>query len=228
MLRDYAWGAASPGKRMGVSDEEFTGLLDYVGGAFRPYVETLGFADAYLIGDDGRVYFSATRGADLGEDLKEGALKASNLHRAWEAAMRGETVFVDMEPYAPLGGKPAAFVAAPVRDHNGEVQGVAALRLPLGRINAVVASRGGHGRHGRDLSRGRGRTHALRLPPRAHDPLRGRLLRAPRRGPGRHRGGARGPRGRHRRARHPRLQGRGSHRRLDTGEMRRPGLGAGG
>ncbi|WP_461208822.1 methyl-accepting chemotaxis protein [Desulfocurvus sp. DL9XJH121] len=149
MLRDYAWGAAKPGERMNVEGKEFTDLLDYVGGPFKSFAETLGFEDAYLMGDEGRVYFSLKRGPELGEDLKMGAaLKDSNLARAWAGAMKGQTVFVDVAPFAALGGRPAFFVAVPVRDHNGEVQGAAALRLPLARVNALMAVHGGMGETG--------------------------------------------------------------------------------
>ncbi|BBD09557.1 methyl-accepting chemotaxis protein [Desulfovibrio ferrophilus] len=149
MIRDFAWGTAKSGQRMDVTDEEYIGLLEYVGGAFKPFVEKLGFKDAYLIGDDGRVYYSYQRGNDLGEDLKEGtALAGTNLQRAWQLAMTGKTVFVDVEPYAPMGGTPSAFVATPVYSHIGEIYGVAALRLPLERINAIMAVRSGMGQSG--------------------------------------------------------------------------------
>jgi len=141
MLRDHAWGTARAGVRMDVADPAFVDLLGYVGGAFAPFVEVLGFEDALLIGDDGRVYYSHARGRDLGEDVKEGALLAgSNLARAWSEALAGRTVLVDAAPYPALDGRPAMFVAAPVRSHIGEIQGAAVLRLPLGAIDAVMAA----------------------------------------------------------------------------------------
>jgi methyl-accepting chemotaxis protein len=141
MLRDHAWGAAKAGVRMDVADPAFVDLLDYVGGAFAPFVEVLGFEDALLIADDGRVLYSHARGRDLGEDVKQGALLAdSNLARAWAGAMAGRTVLVDAAPYPALDGHPAMFVAAPVRSHIGEIQGAAVLRLPLEALGAVMAA----------------------------------------------------------------------------------------
>ncbi|HKK32918.1 MAG TPA: methyl-accepting chemotaxis protein [Desulfomicrobiaceae bacterium] len=139
MLRDYAI-SASNGKRMDVTSTEYTDLYEYVHPSFTPYAETLGFSDVYLISDYGRILFSHTRGKDLGEDLKDGALlKDSNLARAWAAALKGETVLIDTAPYPGLDGKPATFVAAPIYDHtHEEVQGVAALRIPQEKINNLM------------------------------------------------------------------------------------------
>jgi len=149
MLRDHAWGTAKAGVRMDVQDKAFVELLDYVGGAFAPFVEVLGFEDALLVGDDGRVYYSHLRGRELGEDLKQGTLLAnSNLARAWSEAMAGRTTLVDAAPYPALEGRPAMFVAAPVHSHIGEIQGAAVLRLPLEAIGAVMAASGGMGDSG--------------------------------------------------------------------------------
>jgi len=42
--------------------------------------------------------------------------------------MKGQTVFEDFAPYPPLKNAPAAFVASPVHNHVGGIDGVAFLR----------------------------------------------------------------------------------------------------
>ena len=139
MLRDYAL-SASKGKRMDVESSEYKDLYEYVKKSFTPYADTLGFTDVYLISDYGRILFSNTRGADLGEDIKEGVLlRDTNLARAWAAALKGKTVFADTASYPALNNAPVAFVAAPIYDHtHEEVEGVAVLQIPQQKINDLM------------------------------------------------------------------------------------------
>jgi methyl-accepting chemotaxis protein len=146
MLRDYAWGEAKAGERMDVTAAEYTELAAYVSRAFTPFVKKLGYADAYLIGDDGRILYTVQGGRDLGEDLAKGALlQDSNLAAAWKRALEGQTTFADMAAYPALDGAPAMFVASPVLDHTGAVEGVAALRLPVDRLSSIMNGRAGMG-----------------------------------------------------------------------------------
>ncbi len=147
MLRDFSYGRVHEGERMPL-DEEYEGLYDFVKAAFIPFVKELGFEDALLLDDYGRVLFSVARDQDLGEDMAKGAYANSGLARAWKAAVQGTFAMVDVEPYAPLNGKPAAFMAAPVYSYTGEILGVAALRLPLNAINDIITQRTGMGETG--------------------------------------------------------------------------------
>ncbi len=52
MLRDATLGVVE-GQRLDLEDEEYVGNRDYLAPAFAPFVEKLGFPDAYLIGDHG-------------------------------------------------------------------------------------------------------------------------------------------------------------------------------
>ena len=58
--------------------------------------------------------------------------------------------FADFEPYAPSDGEPAAFIAQPVL-HNGQVETIVALQLPLAAINHMMSIRAGMGETGEDL-----------------------------------------------------------------------------
>ncbi len=75
-------------------------------------------------------------------------LAQTNLSQAWQRAMQGETVFADVAPSPTLDGEPSAYFAAPVYSHTGEIQGVAALRLPLSEINDLMTMRAGMGETG--------------------------------------------------------------------------------
>ena len=147
MLRDYAMDyRKDPRMKLG---KDYDDLHGYLGFAYRPFVEKLGFEDALLVGDDGRILFTWTKGRDLGENLLKGdLLRHTPLARAFAQAMQGETALADLAPYPALDGRPAAFLATPVYDHNGKVEGVAALRLPLSSINRLMGLRSGMGESG--------------------------------------------------------------------------------
>lgn len=166
MLRDY-FMAVKPGERGDAATPEYEDLAGYVGGAFEPFVSVLGYRDALLIDDYGRVLYSVKRGPALGCDVKEGILAGTNLAAAWRGAMDGKTVFADFAAPAELGGEPAAYVASPVKDHNGKVEAVAILRIPDADIRAVMSLREGMGETGESFLVGPGglmRSDSFRAP----------------------------------------------------------------
>mgnify|MGYP001417519923 CR=1 FL=1 len=148
LLRGQAMGA-SKGQRLDVADPAFQDALGYVAGAFKPFVEVLGYEDAILVDDYGRVLYSHARGLALGQDLKEGRYKDCALARVWAQALKGkEAVVSDFEADPLDQGRPAAYVGAPVFSHTGLREGVAVLRIPLASINAVMTLRSGMGESG--------------------------------------------------------------------------------
>ena len=93
MLADYALGTPE-GERVDVQSDEYNTNHDYVNPVFEPFVKGLGFEDALLIDDYGRVLYTYARNDDLGIDLSKGKeLEGTNLQRAWKKAMQGEVVF---------------------------------------------------------------------------------------------------------------------------------------
>lgn len=145
MIGEYVLENEIAGKKLPVESEEYRELHQYATAPFRPFVETLGYDDAILINDYGRVIYTFQKEKDLGADLINGIYKNTNLARAFRKAVKGEIVFADFEPYAPLGNNPAAFVCAPVHSHAGDIQGVVALRIPLNEINSIMTLRTGMG-----------------------------------------------------------------------------------
>ncbi|EHJ48219.1 methyl-accepting chemotaxis sensory transducer with Pas/Pac sensor [Solidesulfovibrio carbinoliphilus subsp. oakridgensis] len=145
MTRDYFMGK-KPGEKAAVDTPEYKDLGEYVAPAFAPFTRVLGFADAMLVADDGRVLYGASSGLEVGEDVKEGPLKNSSLAAAWRGAMQGRTVFADFAPYPPLGGEPVAFVAAPVKNHTGTmIEAAAILRVPKAELVRILRQGEGTG-----------------------------------------------------------------------------------
>ncbi|WP_421901871.1 methyl-accepting chemotaxis protein [Maridesulfovibrio sp.] len=148
LIGEYALEYEIPGKPMDVTSEEYKEVHQYAATPFIPFVKTLGYDDALLMNDYGRVLFSIKKEKDLGADFKKGQYNNTNLARAFKKAVKGEIVFADFEPYAPMGGTPVAFVCAPVHSHAGDIQGVVALRIPLNEINSIMTLRSGMGETG--------------------------------------------------------------------------------
>jgi methyl-accepting chemotaxis protein len=145
MTRDYFMGT-KPGQKAAVDTPDYKDLHEYVGPAFGPFTKVLGFGDALLVADDGRVLFGAASGKEIGEDVKEGPLKNSSLAAAWRGAMKGEVVFADFAPYPPLGGEEVAFVAAPVKNHTGTmIEAAAILRVPKKELARIMRQGEGTG-----------------------------------------------------------------------------------
>ncbi|WP_243362242.1 methyl-accepting chemotaxis protein [Fundidesulfovibrio terrae] len=184
MLRDIFMGKSSTGVRNDVSDPEFAEMVQFVAPAFEPFVSVLGYRDALLVDEYGRVIFSVSKGLELGEDLDKGPLKDSGLARSWRKAMQGRTVFEDFAPYQPLGNAPAAFVASPVHNHVGGIDGVALLRIAPEDLASIMASRSGKDETGESFLTGADRL--MRTDSASHpdthsvaasfaDPARGRM-----------------------------------------------------
>ncbi|CCO24632.1 methyl-accepting chemotaxis protein [Maridesulfovibrio hydrothermalis] len=148
LISEYTLENEIPGKRLNVESGEYKELHRYATTPFKPFVKILGYDDAILINDYGRVIYTYKKDKDLGADLLKGKYKNSNLARVFHKAVKGKVAFADFEPYAPLDGSPAAFVAAPVHSHAGDIQGVVALRIPLDEINSIMTLRSGMGETG--------------------------------------------------------------------------------
>lgn len=103
LIGEYALEYEIPGQPLDITSDEYKEVHQYAATPFIPFVKTLGYDDAILINDYGRVLLSIKKEKDLGADLKKGQYKNTNLARAFEKAVKGEIVFADFEPYAPMG-----------------------------------------------------------------------------------------------------------------------------
>ncbi|MEQ8430369.1 MAG: methyl-accepting chemotaxis protein [Roseovarius sp.] len=103
-------------------------------------VEEAGLADLYLVNLDGDVIYSAAKAADFAGNLQDGALAATGLGRAWQAAAAagaGAVVFEDFTPYGPSGAS-AGFFATPVIGM-GTTIGFAVLQVRPEALSGVLA-----------------------------------------------------------------------------------------
>ena len=113
------------------------------------YLES-GYDDLYLFSSEGDLIYSVAKQADFATNFLDGAWKDSDLAKAFRAAdgiqKNNYQVFHDFQPYAPSDGAPAGFIATPVFSSSGAYIGVAALRMPIKRINALMQIATGFGR----------------------------------------------------------------------------------
>jgi methyl-accepting chemotaxis protein len=115
---------------------------------YKKYIDKYGYYDLFLINPDGYVFYTATREADFQTNMVNGKYASSNLGKLTRQVLNSKSFGIaDFEPYAPSNGTPASFVAQPVV-HDGEVEVVVALQLPLEGINNIMQVREGMGESG--------------------------------------------------------------------------------
>ena len=115
---------------------------------FDDYVEKYGYYDLFLISPNGDVFYTVAKEADYQTNIISGVYSTSGLgNLTREVVSTGRFGFADFEPYAPSNGEPAAFMAQPLV-HDGEIEMIIALQLPLEGINFVMSERTGMGETG--------------------------------------------------------------------------------
>ena len=115
---------------------------------FKKYQEMYGYYDLFLINPDGYVFYSAAKEADYQTNMVNGKYASSNLGKLVRQVIQSKRFgIVDFAPYAPSNDDPAAFVVQPVV-HEGDVELIVALQLPLDAINGIMQQREGMGKTG--------------------------------------------------------------------------------
>ncbi len=123
--------------------------VDAAGAQYLEQVAQLrGYDDLLLIDRDGQVFFSTADAADRGTSLTEGPYRDSNLGKLVARVLSSQAPgFADLAPYAPIGDKPAAFLAHPVI--NGDtIEMIVAARLSADAINAFMGEHEALGERG--------------------------------------------------------------------------------
>jgi len=119
--------------------------------SLRDLARTKGLYDLYLIDVRGNVLYSVAKQSDFGANVLQGPLAASGLaHLVGRLLAEGGDAAVasDFAIYAPSGGVPAAFVAAPVKGGEGQLLGVIAFHLNGDGIDALLNQSRGLGETG--------------------------------------------------------------------------------
>jgi len=119
---------------------------------FRNLGALRGYADVLLFDTSFQNVYSVMKGAELGTSFAEGGgpWAETDLGGVVRQAMAGEAgqVFLtDFARYAPDGGQPASFIAAPVFNQSFLI-GVLAVKMPTARISSVLAGTLGLGQTG--------------------------------------------------------------------------------
>ncbi len=128
--------------------EAFSPVNDKGEEFFKKYQESYGYYDIFLMNPNGHIFYTAAREADYQTNIVNGKYASSNLGKLTRKILKNKSfAMADFEPYAPSNGDPAAFIAQPVV-HDGTVELVVALQVPMEAINGVMQQREGMGETG--------------------------------------------------------------------------------
>ena len=112
------------------------------------YKDAYGYSNAYIFALDGTLLFRLDDDLDIGTNLKEGAMKDTELADVFERSkMLLQSMFADFQLY-PGRKEPLAFVANPVFDPRGVNIGIVVLQLGNKEIYRVLNDLNGLGETG--------------------------------------------------------------------------------
>ncbi len=119
---------------------------------FRSFLKKRGYYDIFLFDTNGDLVYTVFKELDYATNLNTGPWKDTDLGNAFRAALAAKTpgaqYFFDFRPYAPSHDAPASFIATPLLNEKGKVEGVLAFQMPIDRINRVMQVNAGLGKTG--------------------------------------------------------------------------------
>jgi len=130
----------------GLTAPEYMQAKALYGKKLANYSNAHGYSDLFLIAENGDIVYTVSEESDLGTNLNTGIYRDSNLAKLFNKA-KYQAGIVDFEMYGP-SDEPAAFIAAPVKDKDNQLIGVAACQLSLKEINEIMTNRAGLGESG--------------------------------------------------------------------------------
>lgn len=109
----------------------------------RRFTKTFDFYDLFIIdAASGNVLYSVFKELDFATSLDQGPYRNSALAKVFnkvrKASGSDQLAFAPFEAYTPSFNDPAAFIAAPVLNSQGETEAVIAFQLPLDAFNEVM------------------------------------------------------------------------------------------
>jgi serine phosphatase RsbU (regulator of sigma subunit) len=112
----------------------------------RSYLEKFEYYDIFLADyETGHIVYSVFKEVDFGTSLLDGPYANTNIAQAFRIAREGDSTsfikLVDFEPYHPSYNAPAAFIASPIDDDQGNRLGVLIFQMPINRINDIMTNR---------------------------------------------------------------------------------------
>ncbi|MBF0216555.1 MAG: methyl-accepting chemotaxis protein [Candidatus Omnitrophica bacterium] len=132
-----------------IKTPEYQTLSESVDPMFSKYIKEYGYADIYLIGaEHGHIMYSAARGPELGTNLGTSELAGSGLAKVWRGVV-GKKGFVIVD-YSFFGQvkDPVIFAGVPVKDPDGAVKAVLAIRLGVNELSQIFSDKTGMGETG--------------------------------------------------------------------------------
>lgn len=111
--------------------------------------DAMGYYDLFLFDTEGNLVYSVFKENDFATNVVNGPWADSGLGEAYRLAsqseLTSEAVFVDFAPYAPSADAPAAFIARPVFNDQGERLGVLAFQMPVQHLSRAASDTEGLG-----------------------------------------------------------------------------------
>ncbi|MEM8647399.1 MAG: methyl-accepting chemotaxis protein, partial [Pseudomonadota bacterium] len=118
----------------------------------RAFLQDRGYYDIFLIDPHGNLIYSVFKELDYATNLLNGKWAKSDLGEAFRLARANPKAdyhaFLDFKPYGPSHGAPASFISTPLLGDGGELLGVLAFQMPVGRLNKLIQQRAGLGEGG--------------------------------------------------------------------------------
>jgi methyl-accepting chemotaxis protein len=118
----------------------------------RTILRTNDYYDIFLFDAQGRNVYTVFKERDFATQLVNGRWKDSGLgdlvRKTIAQGANGKPLLDDFKPYAPSNGVPAGFVAAPIKDANGNLKGVLAVQLSIAKVDAAMAKAPANGESG--------------------------------------------------------------------------------
>jgi methyl-accepting chemotaxis protein WspA len=115
---------------------------------FANYKDAYGYENLFLFAPDGKFLFRLDEGLDVGDNLKTGPLKDTELNEAFvRTTTLLQAVFSDYQIY-PGSADPKAFIAHPVFDPKGPIVGVVVLQLGNREVYRILNDFNGLGETG--------------------------------------------------------------------------------
>ncbi len=107
------------------------------------------YYDLFLISPNGYVFYTVAHEPDYESNLLTGQFKDSNLGQLIKKLVETKKFeFADFAPYAPSKDEPAAFIAQPLLDGQGQIELIVGLQISADAINEQMQVRNGLGRSG--------------------------------------------------------------------------------
>ncbi len=116
------------------------------GERLKQITDKMHYYDLFFISMEGDIVYTVAKEADLGRNVATGDMANSGLGRLFKNAKSG-FAFEDYSWY-DISNEPAAFIAKPINNLDGEQIGVLALQLSISDINDIMQQRTGLGETG--------------------------------------------------------------------------------